>query len=290
MIEQIFQSLLPSIEHFHVLAYWLAFVAALLETALVVGLLVPGSTLLLLLGALAAAGHLEFSGVLWFGIAGAVLGDNLNYWLGSRYGHRWTRDGMWFLRPEHFDQARRFFDAHGAKSVFLGRFIPSIKEVAPFVAGTVGMRQRIFFFWNVLGGIGWGLQWIGGGYLFGQSLKLAQAWMSRVGVALFALLLVWLLLWLLKHAVLRHGPQVLLLLASLSRSIAGAVRRNPYVVRFVRRHPGAVRFLADRTDRSHFCGLPLTLLVIAFGYVLALFAGIVEDLVSTDTGESAAGL
>lgn len=283
MIEQLFNSVLPSIEHFHLLGYWVAFFAAFLETALVVGLLLPGSTLLLLLGALSATGHLDFAGVLWFAVAGAILGDNLNFWLGNRYGRTWIRDGVWLLKPEHFEQARRFFDVHGAKSVFLGRFIPSIKEIAPFVAGTLGMRRYTFFFWNVLGAIGWGLQWIGGGYLFGQSLTLAEAWMSRLGMALLALLLLWLLLWLLKRAVLRHGPAILRLIVSLSRSIARAVRGNPYVARFVRRHPRLIQFLANRVDRSHFHGLPLTLLVLAFGYVLALFAGIVEDVVSADS-------
>jgi len=102
-------------------------------------------------------------------------------------------------------------------------------------------------------------------------------------MALFALLLLWLLLWLLKRAVLRHGPAILRLTVSLPRSIAGAVRSNPYVARFVRRHPNLVQFLANRADRSHFRGLPLTLLVLAFGYVLALFAGIVEDVVSADS-------
>jgi len=157
MIEQLFNSVLPSIEHFQLLGYWVAFFAAFLETALVIGLLLPGFTLLLLLGALSATGHLDFAGILWFAVAGAILGDNLNFWLGGRYGRTWTRDGVWLLKPEHFEQARRFFNSHGAKSVFLGRFIPSIKEIAPFVAGTLGMRRYTFFFWNVLGGIGWSL-------------------------------------------------------------------------------------------------------------------------------------
>ena len=60
MIEQLFSSLLPSIEHLNLFGYWIAFFAALFETALVIGLLLPGSTLLLLLGALDASGKLDF--------------------------------------------------------------------------------------------------------------------------------------------------------------------------------------------------------------------------------------
>ncbi len=278
MTEQLFHHLLPSIEQFSYLGYWLAFFAAFAETALVIGLLVPGSSFLLLLGAVASTGQLDFSALLWFAIAGAVLGDNLNFWLGKRYGQRWKHNGVWFMKPEHFEQAHLFFDRHGAHSIFLGRFIPSIKEIAPFVAGTVGMRRHSFFFWNLLGAIGWGLEWVGGGYLFGQSLTLAQAWMSRLGLAIFLLLLLWLLFYLLKRAVVRHGPQVWLLLTSLFRSI----RKNPFIRRWARRHPRATAWLARRVDRRHFQGFPLTLLSLSLLYVLALSAGIIEDFVNAD--------
>ena len=198
-MDKFFAAILPAIEHIHLLGYAAAFLVALLETVIVVGLFLPGSTLLLLLGALAAHGALDFADLLGFAVAGAVAGDNVNYWLGQRYGHQWRRDGVWRLSPAHFAQARRLFDRHGAKSVFLARFIPSMKEIAPLVAGTVGMRHRSFMLWNVLGAIGWGLQWIGAGYVFGHSLKLAQVWMSRAGIALVAVLLAVWLLWLLQR-------------------------------------------------------------------------------------------
>lgn len=277
-MNNLFSALLPSIEHMHMLGYWVAFLAALLETLFVVGLLLPGSTLLLLLGALTATGHLDFNGVLWFAIAGAVLGDNLNYALGQRYGARWLDGGVWFLTPDHIARAHGFFDRHGAKSVFLGRFIPSVKEVAPFVAGSVGMRYRSFMLWNVLGGIGWGLQWVGGGYLFGQSLKVAQAWMTRLGLAIVAGVLIWLALWLLQRFVMRQGPHLWRLAVSLGRSLQAALARNA----FVRRHPRLMDFLARRMDRGELTGLPLTLLGGAFLYLLALFGGLIEDVVSSD--------
>lgn len=282
MIERVFTAILPTIEHFHVAGYWVGFLAALLETALVAGLFVPGSTFLLLLGALAAGSYLDFGDLLWFAIAGAVLGDNFNYWLGERYGARWTRGGVWFLTPAHFEQAHRFFNRHGARSVFLGRFIPGVKEIAPFVAGTVTMRYRTFLFWNCLGAIGWGLQWVGGGYLFGQSLRVAQTWMSRAGMALAAVLVAWALLWLLQRFALRRGRDVWRVTVSIARSIREALGRNPYIRQWVRRHPRTVRFLAARVDRTRFQGLPLTVLALAFAWVLALFAGIVEDVVTAD--------
>ncbi len=75
---------------------------------------------------------------------------------------------------------------------------------------------------------------------------------------------------------------MLRVLVSLGRSIKGALGRNRCVQLLAHRHPAGSRFLADRVDRSHFHGLPLTLLVLAFAYVLALFAGIVEDVLTAD--------
>lgn len=282
MIEKFILAFLPSIEHFHLLGYWMAFLAALLETALVAGLLLPGSTLLLLLGALSAGNVLDFGDLFWFAVAGAVLGDTLNYWLGQRYGNTWMRGGLGFLSPDHFEYARRFFVRHGAKSIFIGRFIPTVKELAPFIAGTAGMRYRTFLLWNVAGAIGWGLQWIGGGYLFGQSFKLAQTWMPRAGMLLAVMVAAWVLLGLLWRFVVHKGRQVWQVAVSLSRSIRGALEQNLYVQRLASRHPHILRFIANRIDCSRFYGLPLTLLALAFVSVLALFAGIVEDVVTSD--------
>lgn len=82
--------------------------------------------------------------------------------------------------------------------------------------------------------------------------------------------------------IVRRGREVWRVAVSLGRSIGEALGRNPYVRRWVRRHPGSIRFLAERVDRSHFQGLPLTVLALTFAYGLALFAGIVEDVLTSD--------
>ena len=282
MVEQFFNNIIPTLEQFQTLAYWIAFFAAFLETALLVGLFIPGSTVLLLLGVYAAGGHLDFGALLFFAIIGAVLGDNLNYWLGRRYGHKWVGNGIGFLTPEHFKKPQQFFLAHGGKSVFLGRFIPSVKELVPFIAGTMEMPQRKFMFWNILGAIGWGIQWLGAGFLFAHSLKLAHIWISRVGVALLLVLLISILFWFLKRWLIRYGHPVIALILSLARSIKTAIVNNPDVIKLLSKHPRFFAFIGKRLDRSHFFGLPASLLGFAFFYVLMLFAGIVEDLLTTD--------
>ena len=73
------QSLLPAIEHFHIIGYWIALLAALLETIIGVGLIIPGSTINLFMGALAAKGYFDLGDLLWFAVIGAIIGDNINY-------------------------------------------------------------------------------------------------------------------------------------------------------------------------------------------------------------------
>lgn len=273
---------LPSLVAIHSLAYWLAFFAALAETTLLVGLFIPGSTSLLFLGAYAATGQLEFIDLWWFAVAGAVLGDNINYFLGRRFGHRWVAQGFWLIKPGHLSVAQDFFARHGAKSVFLGRFIPSVKELMPFVAGTVAMRQSTFMLWNLLGAMGWGLEWLGAGFLFAHSLNLVQIWLPRLGLILLVFLLLYFLIWAIERFVVRHGPAVFGFFASVWRSVRNAIAENNDVKRLVAAHPAVFRFISNRLDRSHFGGLTLTLLVFSFGYVLILFGGIVEDLLVSD--------
>ncbi len=165
-------------------AYFLVFVIAIMETTLGLGLFVPGSSFILVAGAFSAKGYFKIYPLIILAILGAIIGDNINYFLGKRYGREWTKNGIWFLKKKHFVKAEKFFQKHGGKSVFLGRFIPTIKEIVPFVAGTLKMKKNTFFFWNVLGAIGWGLEWSLAGYFFGQSLEITKLWLVRISIVL----------------------------------------------------------------------------------------------------------
>ncbi len=196
-------SLLPSIEHFSVEGYWIALLVALLETTVGVGMLLPGTTIILILGALASSGYLDIVDLIWFSLVGAVLGDNLNYYLGRKYGARWLKGGFWFLKPKHIHKAQTFMNKHGAKSVFLGRFIPSMKEVVPFIAGSVQMNRKTFMFWNLLGAIGWACLWTLTGYAFAQSLNLVELWVKRADVIILGLIAAAILYYLVKWLTIR---------------------------------------------------------------------------------------
>ena len=274
---------LPSIEQLGSGVYWIAWLAALLETTIGLGLILPGSTIILFLGALSARGNLHPGGLICFAVLGAIIGDNINFYLGKRYGAKWLKGGFWLLKPDHIERARQFMNAHGAKSVFLGRFIPSVKEIVPFIAGSVRMKQSTFILWNVLGAVGWGFEWVLAGYIFGQSLGLALLWLSRAGLFFAILFICGIILYIIKWLIVTKGRQIFIIAASLGRSVIAAVLNNEHVALWIQKHPRSLAFLKARFDASAFSGLPLSILTLAFVYVLALFAGIVEDLITSDT-------
>lgn len=282
VVTDLIDTLLPAIEHFRVGGYWLAFFAALFETMIGVGLILPGSMIILFLGALSARGYLDIGDLIWFSVLGAILGDNVNYYLGRKYGTQWLEGGFWLLKTSHIDKAKHFLDVHGAKSIFLGRFIPSVKEIAPFIAGSIKMNQRTFMFWNVLGAIGWGIEYVFAGYIFAQSLDLATLWLSRAGLFFALLLISGAILYLCKWVIVRRGKQFWIIFTSLCQSLKEAVIRNEYVLVWVQKHPRSISFLRARCDTAVFTGLPLSILALAFVYVLALFGGVVEDLITSD--------
>ncbi|MDD5406080.1 MAG: LssY C-terminal domain-containing protein [Sulfurovaceae bacterium] len=283
MINDLINYIIPSIEHFHGVGYWIAFFSALLETTIGIGLFLPGSTIILFLGALSARGYLDTTDLIWFSVLGAILGDNINYYLGRKYGAKRLEKGFWFLKPNQIEKARYFMDAHGAKSVFIGRFIPNVKEVVPFIAGSINMNQRTFMFWNVLGGIGWGFEWVFAGYIFAQSINLAELWLSRIGLFFIFILMLSGILYFFKWLIIKNGRQFFIISISLWQAIKEAVINNEYVVPWIQKHKRSISFLKARLDTTVFSGLTLSILTLAFLYIIALFSGVVEDLITSDT-------
>lgn len=282
MVIDLINNILPSIEHFRFGGYWIAFFAALLETTIGIGLVLPGSTIILFLGALSARGYLDVGDLIWFAVLGAIIGDNVNYYLGSKYGAKWLKDGFWLLKASHLEKAKYFMDAHGAKGIFLGRFLPGVKEVAPFIAGSVKMNRRTFMFWNVLGAVGWGFEWVLAGYIFAQSLNLAEFWLSRAGLFFAFLLIFGGIFYFFKWLIIRKGTQFLTISISLCQSIKEAVIKNEHVLLWMQKHPRSISFLKARFDTTVFSGLTLSIFTLAFIYVLALFSGVLEDLITSD--------
>jgi membrane protein DedA with SNARE-associated domain len=152
----------------------------------------PGETALVLAAVLASQGKLNIWLVILIGIASAIIGDNLGYWLGRKLG----RDVLVSRGPFH-EQRKEviatgdvFFAKHGPKAVFLARWIALVRFAAAWLAGINHMRFRDFFFWNALGGISWGITVGLIGYFLGNA---AASAISTFGLyAFIALLLLFL--------------------------------------------------------------------------------------------------
>jgi membrane-associated protein len=103
-------------------------------------------------------------------IAAALLGDNLNYFIGRAVGPRvFTRPKSWFFNPEYLHYTSAFYDRHGGKAVIIARFAPILRTFAPFVAGIGQMRYRRFLAFCVTGAALWVPAFVLAGYEFGQN-------------------------------------------------------------------------------------------------------------------------
>jgi membrane protein DedA with SNARE-associated domain/membrane-associated phospholipid phosphatase len=282
LLNDLIHHILPALEQFRVGGYWIAFFAALSETTVGIGLILPGSTLILFLGALSARGYFDVGDLIWFAVGGAIIGDNLNYYFGKKYGARWLKKGFGLIKEQHIENTRYFMDTHGAKSIFLGRFVPGVKEVAPFIAGSVGMRRKTFLPWNVFGAIGWGIEWVMAGYILAQSLNLAEFWLPRAGLFLVLILIFGGIVYFFKWLIIKKENIFLTVADSLRQSIKKVALNNEHVVQWSQKHPQSISFLKSRMDPSTFSGLPLSMLTLALVYVLILFGGVVEDLITSD--------
>jgi membrane protein DedA with SNARE-associated domain len=126
------------------------FVIVSLESA---GVWVPGETALVAAGVLASRGHFSISAVIALAALGAIVGDNVGYWIGRIYGRRLF---VRFRRLEAvLPRAERFFRRHGGKAVFLARFVAGLRVTGAWMAGISHMPWWRFLGWNAAGGIAW---------------------------------------------------------------------------------------------------------------------------------------
>ena len=165
---------------------WVYTVVALadaLESAAFVGLLVPGETIMILAGVVAALGGADVVGIVVAAVAGAIIGDQTGYLLGRTVGdarrERWERSPGW-ARAEAL-VARR-----GGPAIFLARWIGVLRAVVPAVAGALGMPRRTFSLWNLIGGATWATTVVLIGYLAGSAGPTVVGWFGTVGTVLMA--------------------------------------------------------------------------------------------------------
>lgn len=182
----------------------LVFVIAMSESIAVVGALVPGTAILVAVGAVVGLGHLPLWPIMLSAAAGAIVGDGISYWLGHRYKAHIRTMWPFARRPELLASGERFFAKYGTFSIAIGRFLPAVRAIVPVVAGTAGMSPIRFYAANIASALVWAPAHILPGAAIGSSLGIlgAISWrlvMVVVVVAAAILLVGWalrlLILW-----------------------------------------------------------------------------------------------
>ena len=167
--------------------YGILFLIIFCETGLVVTPFLPGDSLLFALGALSANGSLN---VVLLGIllmCAAIIGDNLNYWIGRTIGAKlFTREDSKIFNKSYLERTEKFYDKYGTKTVVIARFVPIIRTFAPFVAGFGRMNYAKFLTFSIIGGILWICGLLSLGYFFGN-LEFVK---NNFGVVIIAIIFI----------------------------------------------------------------------------------------------------
>jgi undecaprenyl-diphosphatase len=237
------------------------------------GVPLPGETILLASGVLVQQGHLDLWDAILFGILGAVIGDQIGYWVGREGGRRFVlRWGRYlFITPQRLARAEAFFARHGGKAVFLARFFSGLRVFGALVAGTSRMRWATFILYNVLGGAVWATAVVLLGYFLGSSLGLVERWLGRVSILLIGLLIFAIVLYLTYRWVSSHPEQ----LRRTAERLGGERLRA-----FVGSPAGL--WIRRRFSLGTAYGLALTTGLVLVGLFSWAFGGVVQDVVARD--------
>lgn len=138
------------------------------ESGLLVGLFLPGDSLLFTIGVVAGAGDLDIARIAMLLVVASIAGDQSGYFLGHRAGPRiFSRQDSRVFKQEHVVHTQAFYAKHGGKTLIYAKFVPIIRTFAPFMAGVGRMPYLRFLSFNVFGGLGWVLSMTFAGYFLG---------------------------------------------------------------------------------------------------------------------------
>ena len=148
------------------------------ETGLFFGFFLPGDSLLVTAGILAAAGQLDIRWLILFPMAAAIVGDQTGYIIGRQAGNKLREKYPRF--KEHLDRAHAFYEKYGTKTIVIARFVPIIRTFVPAVAGAARMNYRKFVSFNIFGGALWVLSTTLLGYTVGRAIPNIEKYLHLV--------------------------------------------------------------------------------------------------------------
>ncbi len=151
--------------------YLAVFLAGLVESGILIGVFLPGDTIIITASALAASGKFSIEIIVGLVFLGVVIGDSLGYWLGRIFGLRFTsQDASRFVSKEKISQAAGLYEKYGGWALFFGRFIPFVRVLFPATAAISGMSYRRFLLYNLPACALWSVVVCTVGFLAGRIL------------------------------------------------------------------------------------------------------------------------
>ena len=198
------------IEHILNLPPWLALVIVFsmpaLESSIFLGFVFPGEITCILGGVLAFENKLALGLVIVVAVLGAVIGDSVGYFVGSRFGDvLLEKMPTRLVKPDHVERSKALILRLGGRAVFVGRFAAALRALVPGFAGVSRMRYRTFLVWNVVGGSVWASGVVLAGFLAGSAWRQLDSTLSLAGYAVLGAVVVGLVaLWIRRH---RSGQQ-----------------------------------------------------------------------------------
>lgn len=244
------------------------------------GIPLPGETVLVTAAAYAALGHLDIYVVICVAAAAAIVGDNGGYWIGARGGiaviQRWGR--ILHINESHISRAHAFFELHGGKTVFFGRFIAILRTWAAILAGVARMPYRNFLIYNASGAIIWASLFGALGYLFGKNIPKLDHLVGQTSLAIVLLVALFVVIVIAFRWFRTNSDGIA------ERSATSWHRRvhSNRLDRYGSRYPRAWNFLSDRFARGEYLGLHLTIGLLFSVGALWLFGSITDDVIHHD--------
>jgi membrane-associated protein len=151
------------------------------ESGILIGLFLPGDSLLFTAGFLASQGYLHIGILLPVFFIAAFLGDSVGYYIGYKVGPRiFKREKSFWFKPENVEKTRIFFEKYGRKAVVIARFLPIIRTFIPVMAGVGEMKYETFVFYNAIGALIWAVGLTALGYLFGNTIPNADKYILPI--------------------------------------------------------------------------------------------------------------
>ncbi len=155
------------------------------ESGLFFGCFLPGDSLLFMAGFLASQGFFSMPILLIGCFLAAVLGDNVGYAFGHKFGRKlFQKEDSFFFRKENLLKTEDFYKKHGAKTIVIARFIPIIRTFAPIVAGLAAMEYKTFLRYNLIGGVLWGVGVTSAGYFLGKIIPNAEHYLLPIVIGI----------------------------------------------------------------------------------------------------------